>query len=356
MSLVDKNRFRKTYVNLKVSKRFIKTYPDVIAPPHLAGPPWGDSVAPIISSINYSQGDVAGAGQSIVITGDNLTSTSSVKFGTTPATIISKSALAVTVTLPAHAAGTVDVSVTNAVGTTTSAGAFEFWSPTQLSPKIWCRSPNYSISGSGTFTDDGSLSDDFVEATNYPSAGTSIGSVSPTVKFDGSNDFLSNTTPWSTVIPNGTLLVWCLFYADSVEAEAATHDGNLVTDSINAEIGMDISTSGFSASVLDDALTYTRSGFISCSAGSWKLGLLACNPSDVGSEGKIAVNDSSWTTWSVSGGYNAFTPGNVKLGVGYETRYFDGKMADVGVVNAVVSAGNVIKLRKYMQQRYGVAV
>lgn len=356
MSLVDKNRFRKTYVNLKISKRFIKTYPDVIAPRALGAQPWGDTDPPVISSLNYSQGDIAGGGQSITITGENLNSTSSVKFGLTSATIISKSHSSVTVTLPAHVAGTVDVSVTTDVATATSSNAFEFWSPAQLSPKAWARAPNYSASSSGTLTDEGSLSDNFVEATNFPSAGSAIGNFSPTINFDGTDDILSNTTAWSTVIPNGTVFIWCLFYADTAQAEAALHDGNLVADSLNAEIGVDISTSGFSASILDDVLSYTRSGFIPCSVETWHLGLMMCNPSDVGSEGKIAVDDSSWTTWAVPGGFTPFTPGNVTLGKGYEARYFDGRMADVGIVNATASAGNVIKLRKYMQQRYGVTV
>lgn len=86
--------------------------------------------APTISALNYSLGDVAGAGNSIVITGTNLDTVTSVSFGGTSASITAQDATTVTVTLPSHAAGVVDVSVTNPDGSATSVNAFEFWAPT----------------------------------------------------------------------------------------------------------------------------------------------------------------------------------------------------------------------------------
>ena len=53
-----------------------------------------------------------GGGNSVVLTGANLTGASSVSVGGTNATVTANTATSITVTAPAHAAGTVDISVT----------------------------------------------------------------------------------------------------------------------------------------------------------------------------------------------------------------------------------------------------
>src|SRR5204862_405130 len=73
--------------------------------------------APTVTSLAPTTGPTAGA-NSVVITGTNLTGASSVKFGATTATGFTvDNAGQITATAPAHAAGTVDVSVTTVGGT-----------------------------------------------------------------------------------------------------------------------------------------------------------------------------------------------------------------------------------------------
>jgi hypothetical protein len=79
------------------------------------------SLAPKVSSISPNAGPVAG-GQTVTIIGTNLTGATGVAFGTTGATsvtIVSDTAL--TATVPAHAAGTVNVTVTTPKGTSGAA-------------------------------------------------------------------------------------------------------------------------------------------------------------------------------------------------------------------------------------------
>jgi hypothetical protein len=83
--------------------------------------------APTISSLNYSQGDVLGGGQSIVITGTNLSGATGVSFGGTAATITGNTSTTVTVTLPPKVAGVTTVAVTTSGGTSGTL-AFEYWS------------------------------------------------------------------------------------------------------------------------------------------------------------------------------------------------------------------------------------
>jgi len=80
---------------------------------------------PTISSLSRTTGPVAG-GTKITITGTGFTSVSSVKFGATTGTYTVTSSTKITVTSPAHAAGTVTISVATAAGTTPSTPADKF--------------------------------------------------------------------------------------------------------------------------------------------------------------------------------------------------------------------------------------
>jgi len=80
--------------------------------------------SPTVTNISPNSGTTAGS-TSVTITGTNFTGATAVKFGTTSATGFTiNSATSITATSPAGAAGTVDVTVTNANGTSTT-GAFD---------------------------------------------------------------------------------------------------------------------------------------------------------------------------------------------------------------------------------------
>jgi len=72
---------------------------------------------PTITSLSRTSGPVTG-GTKVTITGTGLSTAEHVKFGTATATFTVKSATSIQVTSPAHAAGTVRVSVVTAIGTT----------------------------------------------------------------------------------------------------------------------------------------------------------------------------------------------------------------------------------------------
>ena len=82
---------------------------------------------PAVTGISPAGGSVLG-GTSVTISGSDLASATSVKFGATSATIVSDTATSITATAPAAAAtGTVNVSVTTAAGTSTTSGADQFF-------------------------------------------------------------------------------------------------------------------------------------------------------------------------------------------------------------------------------------
>ena len=77
---------------------------------------------PTVTALNPTAGPTAG-GNSVTITGTNLTGATAVKFGTASATITTDTATSITATAPAGTAGSVDVTVTTPGGTSATGTA-----------------------------------------------------------------------------------------------------------------------------------------------------------------------------------------------------------------------------------------
>jgi len=80
---------------------------------------------PTITAISPTSGPITG-GTSVVITGTDLTAATAVKFGSNSATITANTATSITATSPAGSAGTVDVTVATAGGTSATSSADQF--------------------------------------------------------------------------------------------------------------------------------------------------------------------------------------------------------------------------------------
>ncbi|MCF8537589.1 MAG: S8 family serine peptidase, partial [Candidatus Nanopelagicales bacterium] len=122
--------------------------------------------APSISSLSVTSGPFTG-GDTVVINGARMTSTTGVTFGGTAADITSVASGAVTVTTPAHAAGAVDVVVTTLGGSVTSVNAFTYLpTPTiaSLSDELGAAVGGESVTITGT---------NFSTATQVSFGGTS---------------------------------------------------------------------------------------------------------------------------------------------------------------------------------------
>jgi pyrimidine deaminase RibD-like protein len=92
-----------------------------------------------VTAVSGNRGSILG-GQSATITGTNFTGATAVKFGATKAASFAiNSDTSITAITPAHAAGTVDVTVTTKTGTsaTSSADRFTFGTPTTVQCKAW---------------------------------------------------------------------------------------------------------------------------------------------------------------------------------------------------------------------------
>src|SRR5438093_11908494 len=91
----------------------------------LAACTYGHLGAPTVTGISPTSGSTVG-GTSLSISGCGFTGATWVKFGTTAASFVTNNDSTVTSTSPAHAAGTVDVTVTTSAGTSATTPADQF--------------------------------------------------------------------------------------------------------------------------------------------------------------------------------------------------------------------------------------
>ncbi len=141
----------------------------------------------VITHVSPSSGSTLG-GSTVTITGTGFTGATGVSFGGTAATSFTVgSATSITATAPAHAAGTVDITVTTTGGPTptTSADQFTFVYPTpsiaSVSPKVGKPGGGDTVTITGTgFTGATSVSFGSSPATSFTvNSNTSITAVSP---------------------------------------------------------------------------------------------------------------------------------------------------------------------------------
>lgn len=104
---------------------------------------------PTVTGISPSSGTTAG-GATVTITGHDL-NYGSVSFGTTPATGVACTAIICTATVPKHAAGTVDVTVTNGSGTSATSSADRYTYVTPAAPSITKLDPDYGPASGGSW-------------------------------------------------------------------------------------------------------------------------------------------------------------------------------------------------------------
>ncbi len=104
---------------------------------------------PVVSGISPASGPNSG-GTSVTISGSGLTGVSAVSFGTVSASSLTvESDTTVIATAPAHADGTVDVTVTNPAGTSATVAADQY-TYTAAAPAVTSVAPATGPSGGGT--------------------------------------------------------------------------------------------------------------------------------------------------------------------------------------------------------------
>lgn len=322
---------------------------------------YGALPAPSISALNYYQGQPEGGGKPIVIIGSGFTDATVVDFGGSSATFVVDSDTKITAALPAHAAGSVSVTVTGPGGTS-AAASFEYWSPAQLTLTGWWRADSttgYALAaGTGTFLAKASAgtsgaAGNLTEGTNPPAVGAALEGHAPP-DFDGTNDVLQSSTDWGSLVSgtDGTVLV--LFNADTAAAPAtaAYDDRPLVCDD-NFGFNLGFSSGGVCPAFYDGGWKPAAPSRVACSTGAWHLAKCRWSGGTLG----WGVDSGAMTTTAV-GALQTFagcklTLGRVQIS---STLRFDGRIAELITSSSAIADADITKVRNYCAQRYGESV
>lgn len=301
----------------------------------------------VLSSLSYDQGQPEGGGASIVLLGSGFTAATDVDFGGSSASFTVDNDTQITATLPAHAAGVVDVTVVNAGGSS-NALSFEFWSPASLSLTGWWRA-NYSGSPwAGTASAGASGSNDLTGAT-APATGSAVGGFTP-ADFNGSTHELTADDPIDTVLPDAGYSLVVVLRADTAAADAGAStpydNPGILCDDTEGRLSAGFSAAGLRVGGFDGSTW--DSAVAACPTGTWALGLV------VFAGGSLSVSVNGGAADTISRGNTSYNGAALNLVVGknYGSAFFDGRIAEIVATGADLSA-NETKLLKYARQRYG---
>ena len=315
---------------------------------------WGvhTSSFPTITSLNYNLGDIAGGGNSIIITGTNLSNTTSITVGGNNVVITANTSTLLTFTLPSHSAGAVTISVTTPFGTTTT--PFTYWSPAQIA-----NIDVYFDSNKGTTTQFGGVGTWLDQSTNAVSFTQSTQTNKPvqTLNVFGSMASLRFTPQqWVSgsrrVLSSGQSYLWIGAWTSSRTTETG-YVGNAPltiigddTSGVNNTIGAHAGLISFNQNS-SGWTEYTRgSGLNDGNARLLAWILSASNNLD----GYVGASHQSTTIASVTGGSSN---GYDVIGDGYND--LDGWQGDIGAViicNGVISTSDLANLDAWSVQRY----
>ncbi len=301
-----------------------------------------NDAAPTITSLNYSLGDTAGGGQSIVITGTNMGSVSSVKFDGTTATITAQTTTTCTVTLPAHAVGTIVVKVTNASGSAST--SFEYWDPTEITGVDTYLDSNKGVTGTSPVTQwtDQVNGDNYTPGTG-PTQTASVFGTMPAIR----------CTPTKSLSGAGIAAesTWSYFGVAKWTSSDTTASGTPYSVPLSLFGGS--GWNGFGASAGTIAYIKHDTGIITRGSG-----LNDGNPHLIGATGdatpniKLYAGETQQGATETPGGTNATyfdkVCGGVSGGDGW-----DGDIGALVVCTQVISAGDLTKLNNWSKQRFG---
>lgn len=328
-----------------------------------ASPPSGGSV-PIVSAVSYDVVDTSGGGQRVVVTVNSSTGCTAISAGGVAFTSFAIDDATHVSGIPgAHAAGTVDVVVTNATGpSTTGTGLIEYFTPLSLSPTCALMSGSYAVVGTqgvdavGTWTDSSGNSNHAV----------SIDGISAPAALNGMPDFVAanslslsiaqslassgGSPPDLATLSAGTQIAF--FEPDaSSGAASSSYEDAVVLIGVNTSNGIVYNDDGTTFEMYDGGIGgYVR---MTTTAAATGVKHFVCGRWDV-DKWECKVNGNAFLTETSSGTLvDAVTGATTTIGAS-GTRYFDGRVSTVLVYASAISTTNITKIYKWGRQR-GIA-
>lgn len=301
---------------------------------------------PVLASLDYDQ---ASTDDAVTVTGTDLDSAISLTVGGTSATITSNTSTTITFTMPAKSAGSHDVEVTTAAGTSNTL-SIEWWAPSVLSLTGWWRASYGGSPWVGVASAGGSGTHNLSEGTNPPSTGSAVNGLTP-ADFDGVNDKIDNANTIGTFLTASAWSAAVLIWIDNVSTATATTMCSIVGNSAGGFWGLghrDNSGPKVYSYIWDGA---NKSIEIPITTGAWHL-VQAKLESGIH---KLRIDGGSWTT--LASGNVTNLANSLRVGQSYTGSHFgDQKILDLALAGSAISDANFEKIRKYVNARYALSL
>jgi len=328
----------------------------------------GGGSVPVVTAVTFGVVDPAGGGERVVVTVDSSTGCTAISAGGVAFTSFAiDNATHVSGIPGAHAAGVVNVVVTNATGpSTTGTGLIEYFKAHDLAPTLELLPGAYVVTGTqavdavGTWTD--ASGNGYHAAHAGPSVPAATADATPlfdslvqTVDYylavSASLASATGSPPDIATLSAGTQIVCLKPDASATPAAPAAYyeDACLITGS-GASAGLCYNTDGVQWEAYDEVSTlYERTLAVAAAVNVKHFAAGRWNGSTWGSR----VNGSAWQ--NVTADATVLSDGNVgaatQIGGGTYASAFDGEVKMVLVFKTALSDANVTKIRAWAQQR-----
>lgn len=229
------------------------------------------------------------------------------------------------------------------------------YDPAALALYGWWRGSYASSPWSGTASAGSSGSRTLSEASNPPSAGSTVNGYAP-ADFDGSNDYLSAAGTMGDYYTAATYSGWALVNLDAIGTNNANPylNEHILAPSANARHGIALRSNGTvwpwsydTGSGLYDGPT------AAISTGAWQLVQWKREGGDL----KVRVNESAWATNTRSNLHADFTTDVPRIGFNPQNgTYISGKILDLALGIAAFSDDVFDDVLSYARARYALAL
>lgn len=311
---------------------------------------------PVVSAVNYPRVDIAGGGQRVVVTVDSSVECSAISAGGVAFTSFAiDDATHVSGVPGAHAAGVVDVVVTNSIGnSTTGTGLITYWSPLQITGVTRYFDSSKSVTDAGA----GAVSSWVDQTVNADAATQAVGANRPILTSNAFGTMPSiRFSPQQWLTATGEMAISPFSYfavvkytsSDSTVAEPVYNPALTIIGGSGGWSNFGMSAGAIVYNSYDVAPETWGSN---CNDGVAHLvGVTSdATPSRQGYKDGAAVGAAS----TLGGVASAYWD---QLGVGFNN--VDGFDGDIGAVisldGAVISAPDLAALTEWSQQRFGSA-
>lgn len=313
---------------------------------------------PVIIGVDHDVVDISGGGQPVVVQVDSSTGCTGITIGGVACTSFTVVDATHVSGIPgAHAAGVVDVVVTNGAGpSTTGTGLVEYWSPKQLATgsKDTFLDANKGITfGTGAkvsqWDSQGDTARAFTNGTGsyQPEQIPNVFGSLPAVRFDGTDDSLSV----STTGPLSGFSVFAVAKWTSSDATASQPSWNpplTILGYTGGWAGFGASAGSIAYLKYDRTPVETRGTSLNDDVARL-IGITGNGTPDM----KFYVGETQQgATWSPGGVSTLYYS---RVGGGYSGDYFAGDLGALLAVEGVISAANLTRLHSWAQQRFNVA-